>query len=108
MGRSTSLEYVQKVNFAIRMLEAGNERSAIKEVLVAEFGLSARQAFRYLKQAEGQKGPLSAPEEKSVLTIKLPVRVIEAVRRRAKKEGVSLSQWVTEALEKVLRDGKKP
>lgn len=107
MGKSTSVQRVQKVNFAFSMLQAGRQRGSVTEALVSKFGLSQRQAFRYLKQAENMGMSLPIPEEKTVFTVKLSLNLTHAIRVRAKEQGQSISQWVSEALEFVLKNGKQ-
>ncbi len=78
-----------------------------KQALVKEFRISERQAFRYLKSAGNISEPLTAPEKKSVFTVKLPISLIQRIRKRAKDSGSSLSFLVTEALETFLKTGGK-
>jgi hypothetical protein len=89
------------VNATVSLLK----RKASSEVLkwlIAQYGLSRRQAYRYLQQAQSAAGPLLVPEAKSVFTVKLPVSLILQVRQQARREGGAISQWVAEALQRSL------
>jgi predicted transcriptional regulator len=46
--------------------------------------------------------PLALPEPKAVFTVKLPPRLIQRVRRRARARGQPISQLVSEALQQFL------
>jgi predicted HicB family RNase H-like nuclease len=66
--------------------------------LIARYGLSRRQAYRYLQQAQQAASPWSIPDAKSVFTVKLPRRLIQEVRRQARRQRSSISAWVERAL----------
>ena len=66
------------------------------------FGISERQAFRYLRKAEEAAEPLPAPEAKVALTVKLPIGLIGRVRRQASHQAGSLGEFVASALEAYL------
>jgi hypothetical protein len=74
----------------------------VAAALAARFDLSARQAYRYLQHAQRVTKPLALPEPKAVFTVKLPPRLIQRVRRRARARGQSISAVVTEALQQFL------
>jgi len=69
---------------------------------VAEFDLSARQAYRYLQQAQRTRKPLTLPEPKTVFTVKLPLNVVQRVRQMARGRRQAISDLVTEAMEDFL------
>ena len=75
--------------------------------LAARFDLSARQAYRYVQQAQRVAKPLVLPEPKAVFTVKLPPRLIQRVRRRARARGQPISQLVSEALQQFLTPPKR-
>lgn len=70
---------------------------------MGQYGLSRRQAYRYLYQAQGVRAPLPVPEAKAVFTVKLPVSLIRQVRQQARRGGGTISQWVEEALQQSLK-----
>ena len=74
--------------------------------VAARFGLSKRQAYRYVREANrlGERVPI--PEPKVAFTVKLPRDLIGAVRRFATSTGQPLSEIVTQALEAFLGRGR--
>jgi predicted HicB family RNase H-like nuclease len=46
--------------------------------------------------------PVPVPESKAVFTVKLPCRLSGQVRRKARKGGVAISDWVAAALQEAL------
>jgi predicted HicB family RNase H-like nuclease len=105
MKKSTMTEFTRRINFAVKILSAGGTHSEAKQALVKEFKISERQAFRYLKSAENISEPLVVPEKKLVFTVKLPISLIQRIRKKAKDSGHSLSSLVAEALETFLKTG---
>jgi len=74
--------------------------------LEAEFELSARQAYRYLQQAQKTTKPLAVPEPKAVFTVKLPTSLIQRVRQIARRHRQPISDLVNQALEDWLTKSK--
>jgi hypothetical protein len=70
-------------------------------VLATRFGVSTRQARRYVDQAVGT-GRRAVPQTSVVFTVKLPPTLVTRVRRRAARSGVTISALVTEALTEFL------
>lgn len=105
--KSTHPEYVVKINFALKQLRAGHQSLVAVKALVEKFGISQRQAFRYVKEAEKLPLPLPIPEVKSVFTVKLPMSLIKQVRLKAKQHGLPIGIFVTRALEFFLADAKQ-
>jgi hypothetical protein len=66
-------------------------------MLAARFGVSTRQARRYVEQATST-GRREVPEENVVFTVKLPGPLAARVRERAQESGVAISALVAEAL----------
>ena len=101
MSKSCESEQARRVNATVSLLK----RKTSAEVLIwliAQYGLSRRQAYRYLQQAQSAGGPLLVPEAKTVFTVKLPVSLIRQVRQQARREGGAISQWVAGALRRSL------
>jgi len=101
--QSAASEYVQRINRAVRRLRQGTSSSAVIGELVHVYGVSPRQARRYLDAAQRARGPLPVPEAKVVFTVKVPASVPVQVRKRARAEGRSLSDVVSRALITYLR-----
>ena len=66
--------------------------------LSRQFGLSRRQAYRYLQEAQaiGHAVPLVAPSV--AITIKMPANVVRDVRAYAVLSGLTISEIVTRAI----------
>jgi Ribbon-helix-helix protein, copG family len=87
---------------ALDLLKKKTPPPEVAAALAARFDLSARQAYRYVQHAQRVAKPLALPEPKTVFTVKLPPRLIQRVRRRARARGQSISAVVTEALQQFL------
>ncbi len=95
--RAFADEYAVRLNRAVVML---GERSPARVVraLVSEFGLSERQARRYVRAAERCPDGVVVPERSAVFTVRLPESLIAAVRAAAACGGDSLSATTAHAL----------
>jgi hypothetical protein len=93
---------------ALDLLKKNNSPREVVSLLVAEFDLSARQAYRYLQQAHRTRKPLALPEPKTVFTVKLPLNVVQRVRQIARGRRQPISDLVTEALEEFLTKRRTP
>ena len=60
-----------------------------------------RQARRYISQAV-ESGRVAVPDESSVFTVRLPVRLAAAVREHARASGRTISSVAAQALEEFL------
>ena len=101
MTKSSESEQARRVNVTVSLLKRKTSPEVLKW-LIAKYGLSRRQAYRYVHQAQSAGGPLLVPEAKKGFTVKLPVSLIRQVRQQARREGGAISQWVTEALRRSL------
>jgi hypothetical protein len=91
---------------ALDLLKKDISPSEVVSSLVAKFDLSARQAYRYLQEAQRTRKPLALPQPKAVFTVKLPIDLIQRVRQIARGRGQAISDLVTEALEDFLTKRK--
>lgn len=87
---------------AIRMLQQQQSSRAILSALMDRRGVSRRQAYRYLLQAQSNLELRPVPEAKVVFTVKLPRRLIQAVRVRCHQQRRPISQVVAEVLQQWL------
>jgi predicted DNA-binding transcriptional regulator YafY len=98
MIRSTRAQKAERLRAARRLLadEIGMAEAAM--ALSREFGLSRRQAYRYLELARaGAPGRL--PVENSVtVTLKMPARLASRLRNHATKRGVTTSEVIRRAV----------
>jgi hypothetical protein len=107
MGRSTRAERAQKLNAARGLLERDVGLPEAMQGLSRMFQLSRRQAYRYLQAASGLDGPVQAAEVTVPITLKIPPRTVELLRKYARSSGLTMGAIVTDALREFLRTRKK-
>jgi hypothetical protein len=90
------------VNATVRWLKRKTSPQEVLSQLVAAYGISRRQAYRYLQQAQAARQPMMVPEAKIVFTVKLSSSLVQQVRRQARREGGTISDWVEEVLRRSL------
>jgi predicted DNA-binding transcriptional regulator YafY len=106
LSKSSAAEQVRRVNVTVSLLQRKTTSPQVLGRLVTRYGLSRRQAYRYLEQARRAHAPLAVPEPKAVFTVKLPKGLIWQVRQRARRERSSISLWVEQALRRWLSKPK--
>lgn len=99
-GRARGDEYAIRVNAAAEILAGGGQVVDAARELADRFGLSERQARRYVERAAG--GPVEVPATTSTFTVKLPVQLAARVREHAAGSGRTISWVVAQALEEFL------
>ena len=102
MTKSSESEQARRVNATVRLLKQKTAPPEVLSWLIAHYGISRRQAYRYLQQAQTTPGPLPVPEAKMVFTVKLSVTLIRQVRQQARRERGTISHWVEAALHRSL------
>ena len=107
MARSTKAEKAQHLNAARGLLQRHLPRADAVRQLSREFDLSERQAYRYLQKASQLGRPVEIPETTIPVTLKLPPRTVEVLRRYAKSSGLTIGGIVTTALHAFLRSRKR-
>jgi hypothetical protein len=85
------------------LLKKGSGTNEAISVIMEQFGVSRRQAYRYIQDAQRRRHAMPVPEEKVVFTVKLPKSLVALVRRFSNSSGDSLSNVVTQALRAFLR-----
>ena len=103
MPRSTKGEKAQQLNAARGLLQRQVALPQAVRRLSREFALSERQAYRYLQQASQLDRPVEVPEATVPVTLKLPPRTIERLRKYARSSGLTIGAIVTGALDRFLR-----
>jgi hypothetical protein len=98
--RARGDEYAARVNAAAEMLADGAPVVEAARELAGRFGLSERQARRYVERASA--GPVAVPQKTSTFTVKLPVQLAARVREYAAVSGRTISAVVAQALEEFL------
>jgi predicted DNA-binding transcriptional regulator YafY len=107
MTKSTNTERAKRVNTAIDLLKESKMPSEAVEALSAQYGISRRQAYRYVKAAESAGKRISVPDQKIAFTVKLSQNLTQALRQYAQFKGQTLSEVVTQALEAFLYKGRR-
>jgi len=105
MGRSSDTARAERLNTALRLLSETETYAEAARALVEAYGMSTRQAYRYLHEAQGQPAPVPIPHPKIPFTVKLPATLVEPVRTYAREQEEPLSDLVARALETYLRTG---
>ncbi|MGH8471244.1 MAG: hypothetical protein ACREVJ_02035, partial [Gammaproteobacteria bacterium] len=67
--------------------------------LSRKFGLSLRQAYRYLEEAARLERPVEVIEATVPITLKLPPTTVRLLRAYARSSGLTIGRIVTRALE---------
>lgn len=87
----------------VRWLQQQRSPEAVLSALSHRCGLSRRQAYRYLLQAQNHLELRPVPEPKAVFTVNLPRRLIGAIRVRCRHERQPISRVVAQVLEQWLQ-----
>ncbi|WP_351237836.1 hypothetical protein [Streptomyces sp. NPDC002133] len=95
--RVDGIEYARRVNAAVDLLAAEAPVAEAARALAAQYGVSIRQAHRYVEQAVAQ-GRVAVPEANVVFTVKLPGSLAEQVREHARASEATVSSVVAQAL----------
>jgi len=102
MARSTKADKARHLNAARGLLQRQMVLSDAARRLSREFDLSQRQAYRYLQQASQLQQAVEIPEATVPVTLKLPPRTVEALRKYARGSGLTIGAIVTAALNTFL------
>ena len=97
LRRAYADEYAERVNRAAVLVGRLSPADAVR-ALQAEFGLSERQARRYVNAGLDQPDGVPVPERTAVFTVRLAPSLIGALRERANASGQSLSVVTAEAV----------
>jgi hypothetical protein len=107
MGRSTKTDKARQLNAARKLLEGNAELSEAAQSLAREFGLSLRQAYRYLQEAAQLEQPVPITEATVPITLKLPPNTVRLLRAYAKSSGLTIGSIVARALDAFLGAKKR-
>jgi hypothetical protein len=84
------------------MLQQQRSSEVIVSALMTGCGVSRRQAYRYLLQAQTNLEVRPVPEPKAVFTVNLPRGLIDALRARCRQQRQPISHVVAKVLEQWL------
>jgi hypothetical protein len=104
--KSTQAERAQRINAALSLIKKHATVSKAVDAMTEKYGISKRQAYRYIRDASKTGAEVPIPDLKIAFTVKLSQRLIQALREYAKKSGKSLSEIVTQSLEAYLQNGR--
>jgi hypothetical protein len=107
MTRSTKAEKARQLNAARGLLQRHVALPEAVRRLSREFDLSERQAYRYLEEASQLDRSVEVTEATVPITLKLPPRTVELLRKSAKSSGLTIGAIVTGALNAFLGALKK-
>lgn len=105
MARSTQQQKAQRLNAAHALLRRGVGTAAAARSLSRTYGLSARQAYRYLAAARALEQPMPPAETKTAVRLRIPATLAAALRRRAAASGLTPGEIVSRALAAFLAAG---
>jgi hypothetical protein len=100
-SRADDVQYAERINAAADLIAGGVSVVDAAAGLAARFGVSARQARRYVERA-AVTGRRRVPEGSVVFTVKLPASLATQVRERATHSDVAISALVAQALTEFL------
>jgi hypothetical protein len=99
MARSTQADKARQLNAAHRLLGRNLALPEAAQTLSRKFGLSARQAYRYLEEAAQLDAPVEVIEATVPITLKLPPSTVRLLRTYARSSGLTIGAIVTRALD---------
>jgi|SRR5680860_356768 len=99
--RARADQRARRINAAAELLDAGVAVVEAARQLARRFGLSERQARRYVEQAR-DVGAVAVPEPTVVFTVRLPASVVQRLRAHARSSGRTLSSLVAQAVTELL------
>ena len=102
MKRSSNTEKKLRLNTAFELLKLGYTSADAAVALTKKFGLSHRQAYRYLKEAQGIDGPVMVTSPSIPITIKMPEDVVLQLRSHAQNSGIAIGEIVAHAIVSLL------
>jgi predicted DNA-binding transcriptional regulator YafY len=98
MTRSTNYEKSQRLNRAFDLLANGYTTPRAAEELVGQFGISSRQASRYLLEAQQAGNPVPIAEPTIPMTIKIPQDIALKIRTYAHTHNLTIGDLITHSV----------
>jgi predicted DNA-binding transcriptional regulator YafY len=98
MTRSSNTARALRLNAAFDLLARGYTLTDAAAALTQQFGLSRRQAYRYLQEAQGIDGPVPVASPTIPITIKIPEDVVVQLRSYARTSGMAIGEIVARAV----------
>jgi predicted DNA-binding transcriptional regulator YafY len=104
--KSNQAQRARRINTALSLIKKHETVSKAADAMTEKYGISKRQAYRYIREAGKIGARIPIPDQKVAFTVKLSQSLIQALREYAKKSGKNLSQIVTQSLEGFLQNGR--
>ena len=98
MSRSNSAERAQRLNAAFDLLAQGCAIAQATAMLADGFGLSQRQACRYVQEARAIKRPVPIAATSVAITVKVPEDIAMKLRAHAQATGSTIGDVVSRAV----------
>jgi len=107
MGKSSNLERAKRINSARAFINRYDISAKAVSAMIDQYGISKRQAYRYIQEAKIIGKDVPIPDTKIAFTVKLSQNLIQALREHAKDTGKTLSEIVARSLEAFLQNGQR-
>jgi Ribbon-helix-helix protein, copG family len=98
MIRSTQAQKAERLRAAQRWLAKKIGMAEAAVALSRENGLSLRQAYRYLKEAQGKQPPPSAPPPSVTISLKMPADLAQRLQAHAAACDLTASEVMRRAV----------
>ena len=98
MTRSSNTDKTHRLNAAFHLLAQGYTLAEAAEALTQQFGLSRRQAYRYLQEAQQIDAPVLVASPSIPITLKIPADVVNRLRSHAQTSGMTIGEIVALAI----------
>ena len=102
MARSTQAQRAERVRAAQELLARGTSMVEAAVALSRDFGLSRRQAYRYLEEAHAVASPPVVAEASVTITLKIPSNMVRELRAYSAISGLTMSEIVRRAISAFL------
>ena len=103
MARSTQAQRAERVRAAQELLARGTSMVEAAVALSRDFGLSRRQAYRYLEEAQAVASPPVVAEASVTITLKIPSNIVRELRAYSAISGLTISEIVRRAISAFCR-----
>ena len=97
MSRATKSDKARQLNAAYTILQRNTPLPKAMQQLSGKFGLSERQAYRYLNEAAHLDRPVEVVEATVPITLKIPAGTARLLRAYSKSTGLTIGAIVTRA-----------
>jgi hypothetical protein len=109
MIRSSNTDKTHRLNAAFNLLAEGYTLAEAATALTQQFGLSRRQAYRYLQEAQEIDAPVVVASPPIPITLKIPADIVNRLRLHAQTSDMTIGEIVAQAivsfLDKLHRHG---